>query len=585
MWKRLACALSASVFCLGAAVRPVPLPADAGWFLQGGAITGGFVSRPAQADWPLWMQALVGGRKGVAAAELRRSDLRKVPDLFLVQAIRILEEARIFEPGLLRQATAIGYTARAAEWQEAKTSYQLAWIEAEGLPVADPATCSRLLTQLAYRDAFGPLRAALDRAQLPAGFRASVLRLLALREGQARATEAWALDPALPAAERLVVLTSLKAPADPRGLVASFRGTEQQDRAVYHAVNSGWIALNDPLVDEVLTLRKVPDERALWFMVRPEERVSDLLWMRAMDALHADRRAEAVRLAKVLLAVYPDSFYTGHAAYLLAGVEPAAPLPPEPALRVPADVTVFNAARLRPLLPPEAGPWPQPWQGLAARRRFDLILAQADPGKDEDTFLRAAQAAGQQDLVTRYLAVEQRCAIRTLRSLYPVRLAALAERLIREEGLEGQVDAAFVLAMIKNESVFQPQARSGAEAFGIMQLLRPTFRRMAGKRADILDPETNLRAGLRYYRTVIRSARLEALPLEVRLLYVLAGYHAGEGRARRWRDALEDGLAGRTGPVETMLRIDGIPIASTRAYVLHVLGDRELFLGLLGRPS
>ena len=154
-------------------------------------------------------------------------------------------------------------------------------------------------------------------------------------------------------------------------------------------------------------------------------------------------------------------------------------------------------------------------------------------------------------------------------------------RLIQEEGLAGLVDPAFVLAMVKNESLFQPDARSGAEAFGIMQLLRPTFRRMTSREADILDPETNLRAGLRYYRTIIRAASLESLPEEVRLLYVLAGYHAGEGRARRWMQTTEEKLQGRTDPVSMLLRIDAVPIDSTRQYILHALGDRELFKACL----
>ena len=40
------------------------------------------------------------------------------------------------------------------------------------------------------------------------------------------------------------------------------------------------------------------------------------------------------------------------------------------------------------------------------------------------------------------------------------------ERLIREEGLSYAVDPVFVLAMIKNESIFEPEARSGSEACG-----------------------------------------------------------------------------------------------------------------------
>jgi soluble lytic murein transglycosylase len=216
-------------------------------------------------------------------------------------------------------------------------------------------------------------------------------------------------------------------------------------------------------------------------------------------------------------------------------------------------------------------------RALAARNRFDLILAQVDPEKEEESFLRAAHLAGQQDLVARYQALEGRCSPETVPFLFPLRLAPVVARLIREEGLAGAVDPAFVLAMIKNESIFQPGARSGASAYGIMQLLKPTFTRMAGRSADILDPETNIRAGLRYYKTIIKTAQLESLPEEVRMLYILAGYHAGEGRARRWRRTTEEKLQGRTSPVEVMLRIEAVPISSTRYYIMRALGDRELF--------
>ncbi len=69
------------------------------------------------------------------------------------------------------------------------------------------------------------------------------------------------------------------------------------------------------------------------------------------------------------------------------------------------------------------------------------------------------------------------------------------------------------------------------------------------------------------------------------MLYILAGYHAGEGRARRWRFASEPALQGKAAPVQTMLRVQAIPIASTRFYIQRVLGDREVFNFLLGKAE
>jgi soluble lytic murein transglycosylase len=182
------------------------------------------------------------------------------------------------------------------------------------------------------------------------------------------------------------------------------------------------------------------------------------------------------------------------------------------------------------------------------------------------------------------MACERSCTPAQAAYLYPTALAPLAERLIREEGLEGQIDAAFVLAMVKNESVFQPTAKSGANAYGIMQLLIPTFRHMADPGANILDPEANLRAGIRYYRTIIRAAHLQDLPMETRLCYVLAGYHAGEGRAKKWREASEGNLKGNPATVAMVQRIEGVSITSTRQYVTRGVGDWKVFRQLLGNP-
>jgi hypothetical protein len=559
-----------------------PVKSDPAWYRKGGMITGGFVDAKAQADWPLWMQALVGGKVEVPAQELERADLYKVPDAFLVQAIRTLETRRIFNDRLVRQATAIGYTAQAAEWQEAKTAYQIAYLKVRGLPVEDPLTTSRLMTQMAYQHEFGLLRDGMKAGHFPPRTLESFLRMVDLQEGLVAPQPSAVADPNRPAGERLNVLMSLKRPDAPENLLASLRSTDVFDLAVFYGVMRDWISLDSPLVDEAIRVQKKPNDNGFWFLVRPEERVSDLLWMRAMDALKREDRKAARNLAKIILARYPSSWFAGHAQYLLAGLGPSFKPPPLQPLRVPGDITFFNAARIRAGLKPTDRNWPEAFRTLATRNRFDVILAEVDPERDQELFLRAAFRAGQQDLVTRYEAVELRSNLQTVGYLYPLFLKPMVERLIREEGLEGSVDAAFVLAMIKNESVFQPDARSGSDAFGIMQLLRPTFTHMAGLGADILDPETNIRAGLRYYKTVIRTAQLGSLPENVRLLYILAGYHAGEGRARRWRLANEASLHGKVTPAAMMLRIDAIPITTTKHYILRVLGDREIFKTLPG---
>ena len=568
--------------------NPLSSPREAGaanpaWGLKGGLLTGGFLGREARAQWPSWMQALLDGQDQASLQELQDADLYKVPDVFLPRAIELLRTHRVFTPRLIHQATAIGYTAQAETWGEARTAYQVAYLRSQGLP-SEVLTASRLLSQLTRRGEHALVRQTLEATGFPSANPAlheAFLRMVDLEARRSHPTPALVLDATRPALERLLAFTCLKRPAQAARLVASFQGTDYLDQATYHALTEKWITASDPSVEAALALEKHPQEASPWMLVRPVERVSDLLWLRAMDALEAGDGATAQARARRILESYPESWYAGHAAYLLKALNPAFQVPMRTSLRAPADLTWFNVEAFRTGLPLEAGAWPEVAAADAVRGRFDLILAHADPERDTGLFLRAAHAAGQQDLVARYLACEGGCSADKALYLYPLGLAELATRLIREEGLEGQVDAAFVLAMIKNESVFQPSARSGANAFGIMQLLRPTFRQMAGRRADILDPEANIRAGIRYYRAVINTAHLRDLPMETRLCYVLAGYHAGEGRAKRWREASEATLGGRAAPMAMLRRVDAVPITSTRQYITRALGDREIFRQLL----
>jgi soluble lytic murein transglycosylase-like protein len=567
-------------------IGPKPAPPDPAWSLKGGQISGGFLDVKAKALWPLWMQALLDGREGVDAQELKSADLYKVPDVFLCQAIQTLVNRGIFNPKLLRQATAIQYTAQTSEWVDARSSYQIAYLSARGLPVQDPLTTSRMLSQLTRRGNYALVRDLLERTHYPAtdaALNAAFLRMVDVEESPKRPARERVLDPALPPIERLHVLVNLKHPGDIAPLLSAFKDTDCLDLAVFYALSKNWIETSSPFLDEAIRMKKKPNEASPWLMIRPEERVSDLLWTRAMEAAKKDDKKTAIAHARTILQEYGGSWFAGHATYLLGALDPSFKSPPKPALRVPGDLTCFNAGRLATDFTALDAEWPEAYRDIAAHGRYDLILAAADSTKETNLFLRAAHLAGQQDLVARYLASERGCTPFNAQYLYPVHLAPLAERLLKEEKLEGQVDAAFVLAMIKNESVFQPAARSGAEAFGIMQLLKPTFSHMADPGDDIMDAEKNIRAGIRYYRTVIDTAQLRGLPMETRLCYVLAGYHAGEGRAKRWREANESTLGGRTAPLAMLQRIDAVPITSTRQYVSRGMGDWKVYRRILDK--
>ncbi|MFN3419527.1 MAG: transglycosylase SLT domain-containing protein [Pyrinomonadaceae bacterium] len=125
------------------------------------------------------------------------------------------------------------------------------------------------------------------------------------------------------------------------------------------------------------------------------------------------------------------------------------------------------------------------------------------------------------------------------------------------------LDPYTVAGLIRQESVFNPRARSSANAFGLMQLLVPTARTMAKKyvsTTSLITPETlynpqlNIELGTAYMR--------EQLDKFGRIEYMSAAYNAGPGRIPQWRATL---------PIEIDEFVEAIPFKETRGYVQGVI--------------
>jgi soluble lytic murein transglycosylase len=118
------------------------------------------------------------------------------------------------------------------------------------------------------------------------------------------------------------------------------------------------------------------------------------------------------------------------------------------------------------------------------------------------------------------------------------------------------IDPIVVLALIRQESVFNPYARSRVGARGLMQLMPKTAKRYKGSVNDshLVNPEINIDLGTKYIKTLMKR-------YEGNLVYVLAAYNAGESRVDRWREVYFDSN-------ETILKnIESIPFLETRNYV------------------
>ena len=99
-------------------------------------------------------------------------------------------------------------------------------------------------------------------------------------------------------------------------------------------------------------------------------------------------------------------------------------------------------------------------------------------------------------------------------------------RFVRAIAPEYRLEPALVLAVMAQESGFNPNAVSPKNAQGLMQLIPDTARRFGVRNA--MDPAQNVRGGMAYLRWLL--AYYEG---DVRL--ALAAYNAGEGAVNRYR--------------------------------------------------
>ena len=134
---------------------------------------------------------------------------------------------------------------------------------------------------------------------------------------------------------------------------------------------------------------------------------------------------------------------------------------------------------------------------------------------------------------------------------------------IRTEARRHQLDPYLIAGIIRQETVFNPKARSRANAIGLMQLLPSTGIAVAKKNSlgggrisatDLYNPILNIQLGTAYVRELFdRFGRFE---------YVAAAYNGGPTRVSRWQKQL---------PSEEIEEwVENIPISETRLYVQGV---------------
>ncbi len=147
------------------------------------------------------------------------------------------------------------------------------------------------------------------------------------------------------------------------------------------------------------------------------------------------------------------------------------------------------------------------------------------------------------------------------RQIYQARFPLLQAETLTAQAHANQLDSAFVAGLIRQESAWDPNAVSHANAIGLMQMLPGTAAMTAksigfGAKINLTDPATNLRLGTAHLRLL--SEKYAGSPI-----LMTAAYNAGPGAVKKWLDLLYQKYPD--------LWIETIPYKETREYVSAVL--------------
>ncbi|MGC4093640.1 MAG: lytic transglycosylase domain-containing protein [Polyangiaceae bacterium] len=148
--------------------------------------------------------------------------------------------------------------------------------------------------------------------------------------------------------------------------------------------------------------------------------------------------------------------------------------------------------------------------------------------------------------------------------------------IVEKEAAASGVDPALAYAIMREESAFDPDAVSPANAYGLMQLIVPTARRAAkgtnlvASAASLKRPRVNVALGCRELSHL--AGMFEQNPL-----LAVPAYNAGPGRAAAW---LRDRPS-----MDFDLWVERIPFLETRRYTKRVLSSRAIYAFLYDRKE
>lgn len=141
------------------------------------------------------------------------------------------------------------------------------------------------------------------------------------------------------------------------------------------------------------------------------------------------------------------------------------------------------------------------------------------------------------------------------------------------------ITQSYAMAIARQESAWNPQARSPVGASGLMQVMPATAQHtvdMSGipgymNSSQLLDPQTNITIGTSYLEYVYQMFGRNRILSS-------AAYNAGPSRVNTW-------LGNTQGQVDAVAFIESIPFSETRRYVKNVLAYDAFYRYFLHQPA
>jgi soluble lytic murein transglycosylase len=189
-------------------------------------------------------------------------------------------------------------------------------------------------------------------------------------------------------------------------------------------------------------------------------------------------------------------------------------------------------------------------------------------GMEDRQLLAAAELARRNDILDRTISTADRT---RHQHDFALRFPAPFRDQVEPKARQLALDDGWVYGLMRQESRFVMNAKSGVGAQGLMQVMPATAKWVAKKIGlvgyhpkNMAEMDTNVTLGTNYLKMVLAS-------LDNHPVLACAAYNAGPGRAQRWR---------ADKPIEGAIYAETIPFNETRDYVKKVMSNSIYYSAL-----